>query len=248
MDISQVTFEIQILHYVFLLLGSFLAAFTGSVLGVGGGFIILGLLSIVFPLAIMIPLLAAILACIDLSRAIAFRSHVQTNILYPFSIGCVVGVFAGSILFVSLSETIIGTCLGLLILLSLLKPTKAIRWKFKYPFVWLGTIHSFLSTMFGYGGILQAIVIRTSLGNLQITATLATSFLVLELLKISSYAIGGFDYQPYLGVIVVAVAGAIPASILGRKLAHRVSRKFYRTAQKITIVIIACNILYKVWA
>jgi len=248
MELSQITFEASLFHYALLLLGSFMATLTGSLLGIGGGFIILGLLSSLFPISVMIPLLAGVLACIDLSRAIAFRAHLQISIFHCFVIGCVIGVIGGSILFISLPEKVIGTGLGLLILLSLLEPSNLIRWKFKYPFVWIGTIHSFLSSMFGYGGLLQAVLIRTPLGNLQITATLATCFLILELLKVSSYAIGGFDYQPYIGVIVASVCGAIPASIIGKRLAHRVSQKLYRTVQKIIIVLIASNILFKVWA
>lgn len=248
LEIAEITIELTFIHYGLLFFGSFLASLFGSLIGIGGGFIILGLLSFLFPLSVMVPLLAGVLACIDLSRAIVFHSNIHLPIFYPFLIGCFIGVLGGSALFISLSETVIGTGLGVLILFSLVQPDNRIRWKFKYPFVWVGVIHSFLSTMFGYGGLLQAVMIRTKLGNIQITATLATSFLILELLKVGSYAMGGFDYQPYIGVIVAAACGAIPASIIGRKLAHRVSLEFYRVAQKIIIGLIAINILLRVWA
>ncbi|SEL84409.1 Sulfite exporter TauE/SafE [Colwellia chukchiensis] len=247
MELNEITFDASLIHYTLLLFGSFVATLTGSLLGIGGGFIILGLLSSLFPISVMIPLLAAVLACIDLNRAIAFKAHLQVTIFHSFFIGCVVGVIGGAILFVSLPEKLIGTGLGLLILLSLVKPSYRVNWTFKYPFVWVGTIHAFLSSMFGYGGLLQAVLIRKRLGNLQITATLATCFLMLELLKVSSYAIAGFDYQPYIGVIIASAFGAIPASILGKKLAHRVSHKLYRTVQKIIIILIASNILFRVW-
>jgi uncharacterized membrane protein YfcA len=247
MNINEIIIELSSLHYLSLLLASFMSTLIGSLLGIGGGFIILGLLSVVFPVTIVIPLLAAVLAGIDLSRAFAFRFYLHKPILKPFLVGCSIGVTAGSMLFISLSETVIGTGLAILILLSMTNPGQKINWKLKYPFVWIGAIHSFLSTMFGYGGLLQASIIRTNLGNLQITATLATSFLILELLKVYSYALGGFDYEPYIGVIVITACGAIPASLIGRKLAHRISHESYRSAQKVLIGLIAINLLIKIW-
>ncbi len=247
MDIAQSGIEFSIIHYGLLLFGSFLATLTGSLLGLGGGFIILGLLALLLPVTVMIPVLAGVLACIDLNRAFAFRSHLHTPIFYPFVLGCVVGVSAGAMLFISLPDRALGTGLALLILLSMAYPAGRVRWQLKYPFLWIGTLHSFFSTMFGYGGVFQAAMLQTTLGNLQITATLATSFLVLELMKIGSYAMGGFDYQPYLGIVVAAACGALPASLIGRRMAHKVTTTFYRTAQKVIVGLIAINILAKTW-
>lgn len=234
-------------EYILLLIGSFVATFIGSLVGIGGGFIILGLLSFIFPLTVMVPLLAVILACIDMNRVVVFRAHYQADILYPFSLGALVGVSIGSVLFVSLSETIIGTGLGLLILLSLLEPTKNINLPVKHPFAYLGVLHSFFSTMFGFGGLLQAAMLRTKLGNLQITATLASCFLTLEILKVISYALGGFNYFAYTQVILVSICGAIPASILGKAYANKLSLKVYRQAQKLIVAVIALHIFYRVW-
>lgn len=247
MEFAHYAVELSTAQYVSLLFASFFASLIGSLIGIGGGFIILGLLSILFPVTILIPVLAAVLGCIDLSRAVAFRSHLYTPICFPFLTGCIIGVTCGSILFVSLSDKVIGTGLALLILLSLVNQANIMSWKIKFPFVWIGSIHAFLSTMFGYGGLFQAAMLRTGLGNLQVTGTLAFSFFMLELMKISSYVIGGFDYRPYSGAIIAAACGAVPASIIGRKLAHRVNHKLYLTAQKIIVGLIAINILMRIW-
>lgn len=195
----------------------------------------------------MIAVLAGVMAPVDLTRAFVFRSHLHTPIFYPFVLGCIVGVTAGAMLFVSLPERALGTGLALLILVSMAYPAGKIRWQIKYPFLWIGSIHSFFSTMFGYGGVFQAAMLQTTLANLQVTATLATSFLVLELMKIGSYAVGGFDYTPYLGIVVVAACGAVPASFIGRRMAHKVTTTFYRAAQKAIVGMIAINILVKTW-
>ena len=246
MDVGQFALEFSTGQYLLLLFGSFLATLIGSLLGIGGGFIILGILSVLLPVTILIPVLAAVLACIDLCRAAVFRFHIDTSILRPFIVGSILGVTGGTLLFLSLSENVIGTGLAILILLSLAVPTSGIGFNISYPFFWVGTIHSFLSTMFGFGGLFQAVMQRTALGNLNITATLAMSFLVLELLKVSSYTLNGFDYSPYLGVIFTAACGAIPGAFIGRKLATRVSRKLYRSVQKVIIAAIAINILVRV--
>jgi uncharacterized membrane protein YfcA len=157
-------------------------------------------------------------------------------------------VAAGTALFISLSEKIIGTGLVILILMTLLFPPGRRFNNLKHPFIWIGMVHSFLSTIFGYGGLFQSAILRTKLTNLQLTATLATSFLLLELLKISFYVIHGFNYGPYLSIIITSACGAIPASLLGRKFAGRIDQKFYRSSQKVIISIIVISILIKVWA
>ncbi|MAZ87369.1 MAG: hypothetical protein CL693_06975 [Cellvibrionaceae bacterium] len=247
MEFSHNIAEWSFAPYILLGVGSFVATLTGSLLGVGGGFIILGVLSILLPINILIPVLAAVLACIDLSRSLAFRNHIHTPIFYPFLLGCIIGVTGGITFFLSLPKEAIGTGLAILILLSLIIPVSPLKWNIKYPFVWIGTIHSFLSTMFGYGGIFQAAVMQTSLAKMRTTATLASSFLMLELMKVASYVANGFSYQSYLGIILAAACGAVPASIIGRKLAHQVSLKFYRTGQRIILGVIAINILIGVW-
>ncbi|AEE24417.1 MAG: TSUP family transporter [Paraglaciecola chathamensis] len=234
-------------HYLLLLVGSFFATLMGSLVGVGGGFIIIGILSIFLPINILIPVLAAILASIDLIRAIAFRQYLFKPIFFPFALGCIVGVACGTFFFVTLPEKVIGTGLVALVIVTLFTPLGAKFNHLKHPYTWIGVTHSFLSTIFGFGGLFQSAILRTKLVNLQLTATLATSFLVLEILKINFYMIHGFDYTPYLGIILSAVGGAIPASLIGRKYAVTISDNFYRTFQKAIIGCIAMSILAKVW-
>ena len=235
-------------HYLLLFIGSFAATLTGSLLGIGGGFIVLGLLSVLFPVTVLVPVLAGVLVCIDFSRAIAFRSYLHTPIFYAFSSGGIIGVFIGAMIFISLPEKVIGTGLAALIVFSLILPADKIRWNIKYPFFWIGTVHSFLSTMFGYGGILQTAMIRTQLKGQQITACLAFCFLVLEIMKVCTYTIHGFDYWPYLGSIAATACGAIPASYIGKQLTYKVSSTLYRRGYKILICVIALHLLIKIWA
>lgn len=235
-------------QHLLLFIGSFAATLTGSLLGIGGGFIILGLLSVLFPVSVLIPVLAGVLVCIDLSRTMAFRGYLHTPIFHAFSSGGVIGVIIGATLFISLPEKVIGTGLVSLILFSILLPVDKIRWSIKYPFFWVGTIHAFLSTMFGYGGILQAAMIRTQLKGQQITATLAVCFLVLEIMKVCTYMLHGFDYRPYLSSIAATACGAIPASYIGRQLTYKISPMLYRRAYKTLISIIALHLLIKIWA
>lgn len=230
-----------------LLFGSFFATLMGSLVGVGGGFVIIGILSIFLPINILIPVLAAILASIDLVRAAVFRANLYKPIFYPFAVGCIFGVAFGTFFFISLPEKVIGTGLVALVTVTLFTPLGAKLNRLRYPYAWIGVTHSFLSTIFGFGGLFQSAIIRTNLMNVQLTATLATSFFVLEVLKINFYIIHGFNYTPYLGIIISAVCGAIPASLIGKKYAVRISDNFYRIFQKLIIGFIAISILVKVW-
>ena len=99
--------------------------------------------------------------------------------------------------------------LGIMLMALIWLPKPGGTGRIKHPFIYVGMVHSFVGTMFGVGGILQSLIIRTDLKKMQITGTLAACMLSLDVLKMTSYvSVGGVRYQDYIPHIVLAtVAG-----------------------------------------
>ena len=79
----------------------------------------------------------------------------------------------------------------------------------------MGFVHSFLSTLFAYGALLHAVILHTGLTRRQVIGTMAVSLTAMGVLKITGYAVNGFDYSPYLLTIALAVTAALLGTWVG---------------------------------
>ena len=90
-------------------------------------------------------------------------------------------------------------------------------------------------------------MVQTKLNKLQITATLAAGLMCMNAFKIGGYTLFGFDYRPYLLVILLAIVAAFPGAKLGKALLHRISEKQFRSVFKIIMTVFAFRLLYRAW-
>jgi uncharacterized protein len=65
--------------------------------------------------------------------------------------------------------------------------------------------------------------------------------------KITGYVTFGFDFKPYLAVIVLAILVSFPAAKLGKALLHKISEKQFRSVFKIIMTVFAIRLLYRAW-
>jgi len=85
------------------------------------------------------------------------------------------------------------------------------------------------------------------LNKLQITATLAAGLMSMNFFKITGYVTFGFDFKPYLSVIVLAILVSFPAAKMGKAMLHKISEKQFRRVFKIIMTLFAIHLLYRAW-
>ena len=90
-------------------------------------------------------------------------------------------------------------------------------------------------------------MVRTKLNKLQITATLAAGLMFMNIFKIVGYSTFGFDFSPYLLVMLLAILVAFPAAKLGKAMLHKISEKQFRYVFKIIMTLFAARLLYRAW-
>jgi uncharacterized protein len=230
-----------------IIFGSFLSTAVSSAFAVGGGFVMIAILSTFMPVSAMVPLHSAMMVGLSLSRTWYFRKDIHWPIVIPFVIGALIGAFAGTSIYVDLPEVLIAVSIAILMLLAVWWPEVKFKREIPHPFFLVGLIHSFLSALFSFGGLFQPVMVRTKLNKMQITATLASGLMVMNFFKISGYATFGFDFKPYLSVIVLAILVSFPAAKMGKALLHKISEQQFRRVFKIIMTVFAFRLLYRAW-
>lgn len=232
---------------ILIIFSAFIAALISSAFAVGGGFVMIAVLSNIIPIQFVVPIHSPMMLGLSLGRTFAFWKHIEWKIVVPFVLGSVIGAFSGSYLYFDLPAFLIALVIGIFILLATWMPPIKLKRNLPKPFFWVGILHSFFSTLFSFGGLFQPIMIRQAISRFKIVATLAAGLLLMNLLKITAYTFQGFDYSEWLAVIIAAILAGIPGAILGKKLLHHISEDKFRNVFKIVMTLFALRLLYRAW-
>jgi len=230
-----------------IIIGSFFSTAISSAFGVGGGFIMIAVLSAILPISAMVPIHSVMMIGLSLSRTWFFRKDIRWSIVIPFVPGAAIGAYFGTRLYVGLPEVFVASAIAILLLLAVWMPEIKLKREIPHPFFLVGLIHAFLSSLFSFGAVFQPVMMRTRLNKLQITATLSAALTFMNIFKISGYLGHGFDYEPYLNVLLLAVLVAFPGARLGKSMLHRISEQQFRRVFKIVLTIFAIRLLFRAW-
>lgn len=227
-----------------IVLGSFLAALVNAAFANGGAMVILAVTSTVLPVSAIVPMHSTLLLGSTASRSIVFRASIDWRIAGPFLIGSVLAVAIAARIYVELPDRVVALAIGIVMLVAIWLPSVSWRPRLRHPWVIVGFIHSFLSTLFAYGALLHAIILHTGLRRRQVVGTMAMALTGMGVFKITGYAINGFDYRPYLPVIAMSVVAAVFGTWVGKLIIDRVSEKTFRVVFRLFVTITALRLVW----
>lgn len=224
--------------------GSFLAALCNAAFSAGGALIVLAATSTVLPITAIVPIHSTLLIGSTASRVVLFWRHIDWKIAGPFLAGSVLGVAIGARTYVELPETIIAAAISAVMLVAIWLPDISWRPKIKHPWPVVGFVHALLSTLFAYGALLHAIILRTDLRKHRVLGTMAACLTGMSVMKIFGYALTGFDYRPFLPLICASIVAAMIGTWIGKQFVDRISEAAFRVVFRILITITALRLLY----
>ena len=114
----------------------------------------------------------------------------------------------------------------------------------RHPWAIVGFVHSLLSTLFACGALLHALILHTGLDRRQIVGTMAACLTGMSVFAVTGYALNGFDYLPFLELIVFAIIAAFVDTRLGRLAIDRVSEALFRTVFKVPVKMTTLRLMY----
>lgn len=230
-----------------MVLTSFIAAAISGAFAIGGGFLMMGVCAAILPIAAVVPMHSALMLGTSLGRSYFFWKYVHWGITIPFILGCLIGAPAGTRVYVTLPETVIAVVVGVFMLGAVWFPPIGWRPRFRHPFFLVGVVHSFLSALFSFGGVMQPLMMRTRLDKMQVVATLAVSLLAMNVFKLGGYAAFGFDFRPYALLIALSVLAGVAGSGLGRRIVERLPEERFRLVFKLIMTVLALQLFYRAW-
>jgi len=230
-----------------LLVASFAASIVNAAFATGGIFLLLATLMALYPPTVAVPLLSALAFGSLVARIAVYHHDIAWRIVRPFALGTAFGVLLAARIFVALPETLIATVLALVLIATVWLPKTGRPPPVPRPFLVLGFAQGFLSTLTGIGGLLQAVMLKTGLDKMQVTATLAAALLAQGVMKIAAYSLVGFDYLVWWPQIAVTLAAGLAGTWAGRRLQHGIDEKIFRWTYRVLVSAYAVRLLYKAW-
>ena len=234
-------------HFWLLVFTSFMASAISGAFAIGGGFLMLAVIAAFLPVSSVVPMHSVLMLGTSIGRWWFFWPFIQWRIVIPFVLGCMLGAPLGARVYLTLPEMVIALVVGIFMLGAVWFPPVPWRIPLRHPFFVVGIVHSFLSAMFSFGGVMQPLIMRTQLDKMQIIATLAVSLLFMNLAKIGGYMMFGFDFRPYVLLIGVAAVAGVAGAGVGRHLAERVPEEKFRLVFKAIMTVLAVRLLYRAW-
>ena len=100
-----------------LVIAAFLSSSLTAVLGLGGGMLLISIMSVFLPPGAVVPMHGVVQLARNASRGALAPREVRRDILWPFLAGCAFGALAGSRLVLRVPSEFLPILLGLFILL-----------------------------------------------------------------------------------------------------------------------------------
>lgn len=229
---------------VTIALGLLFASAFSAAFGFGGIFILVGMMSLVLPVEAILPLQSAVMMGSQLSRATLLWRHINWSFAKSFFIGFAIGAPLGAFVYQYLSASAVALILAAVLLYVAWAPPMSSKLKIPFGNVTIAAIHSTLSTAFSFGGLIQGLLFRQGFDRFTITATLAVTVFVMTLFKIPAYAVFGFDYSPYLSLIIVCWLLAPIGTWIGKRFLFAMPETVFQYGYKILLTAVAIRLIW----
>ncbi|MBT3984438.1 MAG: sulfite exporter TauE/SafE family protein [Bacteriovoracaceae bacterium] len=236
------------LTLVVFLVGSLLTSVLSAVTGMGGGILLLSLMTFFLPLGTLIPLHAVNQLSSNSIRCFLLRKNVRAWIYLPALAGSLIGVVF-SFLFLKKVDgrQIAYLIISLFIFYSLFKPKKlpSITLKKKGFFI-LGLVCGFLGPLVGaVGPMIAPFFLRSDLKKEEVVANKSCIQLTIHFLKIPTYYSLGFPFGEYKFEMLALAVFAFLGTKLGVKILKHIPSHIFGILFRVALFAAGSRLLYK---
>ncbi|QJF51168.1 sulfite exporter TauE/SafE family protein [Roseobacter ponti] len=220
---------------------SFLCSLITAAFGIGGGAVMLGVMAVFLPAPAIIPLHGLVQLGSNVGRTALFIKYIHTATVVPFLIGSCVGVAIGGTFVVQLNPGMIRVGVGLFILWTILfKPPASMRSSAAVT----GLFSSFLTMFFGGTGPFVAAYVKTlDLDRLGYSATHALLMTAQHLFKTIAFALLGFAFAHWLGLVALLIGSGFLGTVAGRHILLRIDERKFRVALNAVLFLLALQLI-----
>ena len=221
-------------------------SFISAVAGIGGGTVLLGVMSTVIPVTALIPVHGVVQLGSNFFRSVLLSRHAVLHLLVPFVVGSALGSAISGLIFLRLPVWAIQYGIAGFILWSIFG--KAPAFGRGYTFV-AGGVSGFLTMLFGATGPLIGAFVKTlDLAPPNHVATQASMMTVQHLLKIVLFGFFGFQFAPYLPLILLMLGFGFIGTVLGKSALLKINPLLFKRLVSVVLLVLALRLIYQATA
>ncbi|WP_133572455.1 sulfite exporter TauE/SafE family protein [Maritalea mobilis] len=232
-----------------LILASFFTSATTAAFGLGGGAMLIALMTSVMNPLIAIPVHGAVQLGSNGGRAIVRFKHIVWPFFLWFGIGSAVGVAVGGQIAHLLPENLFRALIGLFLIYTAWGPK--LKSVIKSPFVtaFTGFFAAAISMVVGVSGPLVMGFLQGLKDRREMIATHAALMTAQNILKVVTFTLLGFQFAAYLPLILMMVATGFLGTLLGSKMLDGLSEPLFRKIFRLLLTLLALWLLVQTfWA
>lgn len=227
----------------------FTSAMTAA-LGIGGGVLLLAVLSMLLPAAAVVPLHGLVQLGSNANRAVFTAQHIRWPSLYWFIPGVVLGAVLASVLLVELPSWLLQLSIASFILLLCWgPPVPSFATRALGTFV-AATLTTLLSHFVGATGPLVAAFIKQQQqGQRQaIVATFAAAMTLQHAPKVLVYSVAGFVFSEWLGLALAMILAGVLGTKLGLKFLYQTSDQRFARLFNTILTLLALRLIWQAYS
>jgi uncharacterized membrane protein YfcA len=233
----------------FLFICGSLTSIISAVSGMGGGIVLLSILTIFLDMSVIVPIHGIVQLISNSTRTWLLRDNVIKKIFLWFCTGIPIGTLIAIKIIKSIqNKDVFLVFIAILIFYSVFKPKKLPEIKIPFwCFSFIGVAVGILGPLIGATGpFIAPFFIRSDFTKEQIVATKSSVQVVGHLVKLPTFFYLGFNYLEHINLIVVLTVGALLGTHFGVKLLGKIKDKSFRYIFKAALLVAGLRILYKV--
>lgn len=229
---------------------SFFTSALSAATGMGGGVLLFTVMTLYFPLNVIIPIHGVIQFFNNFLTLSFLRTHLKKSLMLPFFLGSVPGIIVAAFLVDKIIKTntpqIIIVCL---ILYSLFRPAKLPDLELKHKnFFWVGLITGFLGIIAGaIDPVLAPFYVRKDLTKEEVIANKAAMQAIVHFAKIPVFLSLGFDYVPFLSFCLITNFACFFGTRFGIMMLQKMSETVFLKVFKVALSATGLRLVYKLF-
>ncbi len=225
-----------------IILSAFTSAITAA-FGLGGGSLLIAVMSLFMPAAIVVPVHGAVQLGSNGGRAFLRRKYIQFQFALWFIVGSAFGAMLGGGVAAKLPDNIFKIAIGLFLLYVMWVPKLKISKKGTLSTIIAGAFTSSIGMVVGISGPLVLSFLRNLKERREIVGTHAFLMTFQNLFKLIVFIMLGFAFTDYVWLILAMVISGFIGTALGGLLLDKLPEKIFRSAFRWIITIVALDLL-----
>ena len=224
-----------------IVLSALTSAITAT-FGLGGGSLLIAIMSLAMPAAIVVPVHGAVQLGSNGGRAILRRKFIQWNFVGWFIFGSALGALVGGRVATLLPDNWFKGAIAFFLLYSVWAPKPKITGRGPVSTTIAGLFTSMVGMIVGIAGPLVVTFLRNLSDRRQIVGTHAFLMTCQNTFKFLAFSFFGFAFWDYTPLILAMVASGLIGTYAGGIALDRVPENVFRVAFRLILTAVALDL------